>query len=45
MVLLDSALSGASLIYSGLAYNRDGFSDNVTLRQNQVYQEKNYHIT
>mmetsp|Transcript_94474 Transcript_94474/g.187239 ORF Transcript_94474/g.187239 Transcript_94474/m.187239 type:complete len:424 (-) Transcript_94474:89-1360(-) len=45
MGLLDSALSGASLIYSGLSYNRDGFSDNVALRQNQVYQEKNYHIT
>mmetsp|Transcript_88506 Transcript_88506/g.245886 ORF Transcript_88506/g.245886 Transcript_88506/m.245886 type:complete len:746 (+) Transcript_88506:111-2348(+) len=41
---LNTMLSAASVALSGLAYNRDGFSDNVSLRQNQIYQEKNYHI-
>merc|ERR1719276_746703 len=44
MGFFDTALAGASLVYSGLSYNRDGFSDNVQMRQTQMYQEKNYHV-
>eukprot|EP00439_Symbiodinium_sp_Y106_P064570 s2395_g10.t1 len=40
-----NALNALSLAISSLAYNRDTFADSVALQQNQMYQEKNYHIT
>jgi len=40
-------LVGGSIatIFSWTAFNRDSFADNVVMRQNQVYQQKNYHIS
>ena len=40
-----NALNALSLAISSLAYNRDTFADSIALQQNQMYQEKNYHIT
>jgi len=37
-------LAASGLAFTGLQYNRDGFADAVAMRQNQIYQEKNYHI-
>jgi len=34
-----------STIFSWTAFNRDSFADNVVMRQNQKYQQKNYQIS
>jgi hypothetical protein len=32
-------------IFAWIAFNRDGFADNVSWRQAQKYQQKNYNIS
>ncbi|CAJ1353440.1 unnamed protein product [Effrenium voratum] len=41
---LGNLLASGSLAFSALEYNRDGFASACAMRQNQMYQEKNYHI-
>lgn len=37
--------TGIQSSFAWIAYNRDGFVDNISLRQNQKYQQKNYEIS
>ncbi|CAE7907994.1 Birc2 [Symbiodinium sp. KB8] len=37
-------LNALAVVVSSLSYNRDTFADSVAMQQNQMYQEKNYHI-
>eukprot|EP00933_Yihiella_yeosuensis_P080865 TRINITY_DN9437_c1_g1_i2.p1 TRINITY_DN9437_c1_g1~~TRINITY_DN9437_c1_g1_i2.p1 ORF type:complete len:842 (-),score=111.89 TRINITY_DN9437_c1_g1_i2:41-2566(-) len=37
--------TGIQSSFAWIAYNRDGFADNVSYRQNQKYQQKNYQIS
>ena len=37
-------LNALAVVISSLSYNRDTFADSVAMQQNQMYQEKNYHI-
>jgi len=37
--------TGIQSAFAWIAYNRDGFADNVSYRQNQKYQQKNYNIS
>ncbi|CAE8696076.1 unnamed protein product [Polarella glacialis] len=37
--------TGIQSTFAWVGYNRDGFADNVSWRQNQKYQQKNYHIS
>jgi len=41
----DIVVAVGGLWYSVIAYNRDQFASSVAMRQNQSYQEKNYHVT
>jgi len=36
--------SGVQTFFSWIGYNRDSFNDNVKMRQQQLYQQKNYHL-
>jgi len=37
--------TGVQSIFAWMTFNRDGFADNVTWRQAQKYQQKNYNIS
>lgn len=37
--------TGIQSAFAWIAYNRDAFADNVSMRQNQKYQQKNYQIS
>lgn len=37
--------TGIQSIFAWITFNRDGFADNVTWRQAQKYQQKNYNIS
>mmetsp|Transcript_26001 Transcript_26001/g.82117 ORF Transcript_26001/g.82117 Transcript_26001/m.82117 type:complete len:710 (+) Transcript_26001:91-2220(+) len=42
---MDATTAVAQTALAWLAYNRDAYADNVAMRQNQIYQKKNYHIS
>mmetsp|Transcript_31869 Transcript_31869/g.74500 ORF Transcript_31869/g.74500 Transcript_31869/m.74500 type:complete len:811 (-) Transcript_31869:101-2533(-) len=37
--------TGIQSFFAWATFNRDAFADNVAMRQNQKYQQKNYHIS
>merc|ERR1711971_1175777 len=37
--------TGIQSAFAWATFNRDGFSENVAMQQNQQYQKKNYHIS
>eukprot|EP00913_Durusdinium_trenchii_P019221 g18063.t1 len=43
-MVIGHVLTAGSLAFDTLEYNRDGFAAAAGMRQNQMYQEKSYHI-
>jgi len=43
--VVSTLLSGFQFGFAWLTYNRDCFADNAAMRQNQMYQEKSYHMS
>jgi len=43
-MVIGHMLTAGGLAFETLEYNRDGFLSAASLHQNQMYQEKNYHI-